>query len=124
MTNEDKFDGFFGEKVERDFKDEIINFTTEENESLKEGVKLSCLKSRHSIEVGEVISLIGGQGVIYKSNYSDKAIKIYREEYRTKYNEMKLMVMIEKDFSSCGICWPTDILYYKNSINLKLLFVY
>lgn len=114
MNSEGKFDGFFGEKVECDFDYKPIAFTQEENDYLKEGAKLFCLKSKSYITVEEEISSKGGQGIIYKTSSSYKVIKIYREEYRTKANETKLNLMIEKDLASYGLCWPTDVLYYNN----------
>lgn len=53
----------------------------------------------------------GGEGAIYSTSDPDLVAKIYKRERITKSRLRKLKLMVEKQVSAPGICWPESILF-------------
>ena len=55
----------------------------------------------------------GGEGSVFKT-YSNLMAKVYKQDNITYVNYKKLTTMLDMNIYNPYICWPKDLLYYKN----------
>lgn len=85
--------------------DEVISVRT----LPEEGFTVTDCSDR---EIGLAAPLAqGGEGTIYLTSDADLVAKIYKRERITKSRLRKLELMVEKQISAPGICWPETILF-------------
>ena len=56
----------------------------------------------------------GGEGTIYATSDTGRVAKIYKRERISRNRQQKLELMVERQISAPGICWPESILYDRN----------
>lgn len=66
--------------------------------------------SDRKIELGDPLAQ-GGEGTIYLTSDTNWVAKIYKRERLTKSRLRKLELMVAKQVSAPGICWPESILF-------------
>lgn len=105
------FSSYFGQKVDFSFlgANSLIELPLAEEDTLREGAVLRLLKRKKNVVLGQELSSIGGQGIIYRTDDARYVVKIYNKRERTKYAERKLRKMIEFENENSKICWPCDL---------------
>lgn len=70
------------------------------------------LQSGASIRLGKEINS-GGEGTIYETDDKTKVCKIYHANRLTKLKKKKIELMVSRQISRRGICWPSEVINNK-----------
>ena len=106
---------YFGQKVDLGFQDGNIEFSDDDEnllEKCENNLTLYCGNSSQ-LYIGESIG-DGGEGTVYRCNYSGFVAKIYKKDFRKISTQRKIEKLIKNNPNRKNLCWPIEALYYKD----------